>query len=100
MCFVAIRLSGAELAQGDSLAVIGASTTSIDKGRVETMHIKVIIVDEEAFTYCSVSIVKCVNVEPNINRKHRWVRRVNQGEWVLKRLTRAHLAKSRSFSTR
>ena len=63
--FGALRLSGLELAESDSLAIIGTSTASVDKGRVETVHIEVLIVDEEAFAYCGVAVIESVNVEPN-----------------------------------
>ena len=53
----ALGLSGLKLAQSDSLTIVGATTASIDKGRVETVHVKVLIIDEEAFSYCRVTVI-------------------------------------------
>ena len=53
-----------KLAQGDALAVVGATATSVDKGRVVTVHIKVLIVDEEAFAYSRVTVIERMHIEP------------------------------------
>ena len=63
--------SGAELAKSDSLAVIRPATTSINKGRVEAVHIEVLIVDKEALTYGSVSVIKCMYIEPTKNEREK-----------------------------
>ena len=63
--------SRAELAKRDSLAVIRSTTTSINKGRVESVHIKVLIVDKEALTYGSVSVIKCMHIEPTKNEREK-----------------------------
>ncbi len=57
-------LAGAELAKSDALSIVGASSTSVDKGRVVAVHVEVLIVDEESFAHCSVSVVKSMHVEP------------------------------------
>ena len=64
MCFRTGSTSRTELAKSNSLAIIGTTTAPVNKGRVVSMHIKVIIVDEEALSHSGVSVVKCVNVEP------------------------------------
>ena len=64
MGFAVGGLAGTELAQSDSLAVVGATPTSVNKGRVETMHVEVLIVDKEAFSNSRVTVIKCVDVEP------------------------------------
>lgn len=58
------RLSWLKLAQGNALAVVGATATSVDKGRVETVHVEVLIVDEETFAYCRVTVIERVHIEP------------------------------------
>ena len=63
--------SRAELAKRDSLAVIRSATTSINKGRVETVHIKVFIVNKEALAYGSVSVIKRVYIEPTKNKREK-----------------------------
>ena len=63
--------SGAELAKSDSLAVIGPATTSINKGRVEAVHIEVLIVDKEALTHGSVSVIECMYIEPTKNEREK-----------------------------
>ena len=65
--------SRAELAKRDSLAVIRSTTTSINKGRVETMHIEVLIVNKEALTYCSVSVIECMYIEPTKNEREKLI---------------------------
>ena len=71
MSFCAGGLSGAELAESDSLAVIGPATTSINKGRVEAVHIEVLIVDEEALAHGSVSVIERVHIEPTKNEREK-----------------------------
>ena len=71
MSFCAGGLSGAELAESDSLAVIGPATTSINKGRVEAVHIEVLIVDEEALAHGSVSVIERVYIEPTKNEREK-----------------------------
>ena len=66
MRLVADGLSWAELAQGDALAIIGATSATINKGWVEPMHVEVIIVDEEAFTDSRVSIIQRVHIKPSV----------------------------------
>jgi hypothetical protein len=46
-----------EAAKCNALALIGATTAPIDKGRVEAVHIEVLIIDEETLSYCSVTVV-------------------------------------------
>ena len=58
------RLSWLKLAQGNALAVVGATAASVNKGRVVTVHIEVLIVDEEAFAYCRVTVIERVHIEP------------------------------------
>ena len=65
--------SRAELAKRDSLAVIRSTTTSINKGRVESVHIEVLIVDKEALTYCSVSVIECMYIEPTKNEREKLI---------------------------
>ena len=60
-----------ELAKRDSLTVIRSTTTSINKGRVESVHIEVLIVDKEALTYGSVSVIKCMHIEPMKNEREK-----------------------------
>ena len=66
--------SGAELAKSDSLAVIRPATTSINKGRVEAVHIEVLIVDKEALTHGSVSVIECMHIEPTKNEREKLTR--------------------------
>ena len=66
--------SGAELAKSDSLAVIRPATTSINKGRVEAVHIEVLIVDKEALTHGSVSVIECMHIEPTKNERENLTR--------------------------
>ena len=66
--------SGAELAKSDSLAVIGPATTSINKGRVEAVHIEVLIVDKETLTHGSVSVIECMHIEPTKNEREKLTR--------------------------
>ena len=63
MCFGACGSSGSELAKSDALAIIGATSTSVDKGRVVPVNIEMIVVNEETFTDSSVSIIESVHVE-------------------------------------
>ena len=63
--------SGAELAKSDPLAIIRPTATSINKGRVETVHIEVLIVDKEALAHGSVSVIKSVYIEPTKKKNER-----------------------------
>ena len=56
--------SGAEFAESDALAIIGASSAAIDKRRMESVHVEVLTVDEEAFTDSGVPVIKCMHIEP------------------------------------
>ncbi len=62
--FSAYGLLGHELAQSDALTVIGTSASAVDKGRVEPMHIEVLIVNEETFADRRVAVIQSVHVEP------------------------------------
>ena len=64
MSFRAGGLSGTELAKCNAFTIIRTSTTSVNKGRVEPMHVKVIIVDEETLAHSRVSVIERVHVEP------------------------------------
>ena len=66
--------SRAELAKCDSLTVIRPATASINKGRMETVHIKVLIVDKEALTHSSVPVIKCMHIEPTKNEREKLTR--------------------------
>ena len=58
------RLSGAELAKCDSLSIIRSAASSVDKGRVEPMHIEVLVINEETFSNCGVPVIQCMHIEP------------------------------------
>ena len=53
-----------ELAKSDSLAIVRATSASIDKRWMEPMHIEVLVIDEEALAYCRVAVIQCMNIEP------------------------------------
>ena len=53
-------------AQSDALALVGASTAAIDQRRVEAVHVKVLIVDEEALSDCGVAIIVGLRIELNL----------------------------------
>jgi hypothetical protein len=63
---VSVRRAGLESAQGNSLSLIRATSTTVDKWRVEPMDIVVLIVNEEPFSDCIVAVCKCLNVEPKV----------------------------------
>ena len=64
VCLATDGLPRAEFAESDALAVVGPTPATIHKGRVEPMHVEVIIVDEKALTDSRVPIIQGVHVEP------------------------------------
>ena len=54
---------GLHSAQRDALAIVGAASSPIDERRVEPVHVKVLIVNEETFSHSCVTIVVCSNIE-------------------------------------
>jgi hypothetical protein len=75
----AVGLARTELAESDSLAVVGSASASVDKGRVVAVHIEVLVVDEETFTYRGVPVIKRVHVEPaktTNDKQSAWLRRL------------------------
>ena len=70
MGFAVGGLTGTELAKSDSLAVVGPTSTSINKGWVETMHVEVLIVDKEAFSDSCITVIKCMDVKSNEEQHH------------------------------
>ena len=57
-----------QAAKSDTLALVWTSPASVDQRRVEPMYIEVLIVDEEALTYGSVSVVVRMEVKLNFIR--------------------------------
>ena len=55
---------GLKAAESDSFTIVGCSSASVNKWRVESVHIKVNIVNEKAFTNSSVTVVVSINVKP------------------------------------
>ena len=63
MCFTGSGLSWSIFAEGNSFAIISATSTPIDKGRMESVHIKVIVVNKETLSDGRVPVIKSVHVE-------------------------------------
>lgn len=55
-----------EFAKSDTFSLVWGTSASVDKWRVEPVHIIVLIIDEEAFAYSHVAISISVAVEPII----------------------------------
>ena len=53
-----------EPAQGNAFAIVGPSPTAVYEGRVEPMHIVVLIVYEETFAHSRVAVSQSLHVEP------------------------------------
>ena len=62
--FASSRGSRSELAQSDALAIIRTTAPSIDKRRVEPVHVEMLIIDEETLSYSRVTVIKSVHIEP------------------------------------
>ena len=69
MCLVTDGLPRAEFAESDALTIVGPTPATIHKGRMEPMHVEVIIVDEEAFAYCRVPVIQRMYVKPSQHKK-------------------------------
>lgn len=74
MGFTALGNAWAELAQGDSLSVVWATSASVNKGRVVPVHVEMLVVNEETLTHSRVSVIQSVDIEPMI-AKAKWLGR-------------------------
>jgi hypothetical protein len=52
-----------DLAESDAFSIVGASSSSIDEGRVESVDVEVLVVDEETFTNSGISVVESHGVK-------------------------------------
>ena len=68
MFFTTSGASRLELAQSDTLTIVGATTSAIDKRRVVPVDFEMLVIDEETLSYGRVTVIKCVNVEPKAQR--------------------------------
>ena len=64
--FFAYFISWLKFTKCDSLTIVSAASSSIDKWRVESMDIVVFIVDEKAFTHSCITVVVCLYEEPKV----------------------------------
>jgi hypothetical protein len=55
-----------EPAQGNAFAIVGPTPAPVYKGRVEPMHIVMLIVYEKTFAHSGVAVSQSLNVEPII----------------------------------
>jgi hypothetical protein len=53
-----------ELAQGNALSLVRATSASVDKRWVEPMHVVVLIVNKESLAYCAISIGVSIYIKP------------------------------------
>ena len=53
-----------ELAEGNALSLVRATSASVDKRWVEAMHVVVLIVYKESLAYCAISIGVSINIKP------------------------------------
>ena len=63
MAFLACRGARLDPAQRDSLAIVWPASTAVDEGRVESVDIKVLVIDEEPFSHRRVSVLIRLNVK-------------------------------------
>ena len=61
--------SGLDPAESDALALIRASSPSIDQRRMEAVHIEMLIVDEEALAHRGVAVLVRLQVELDLIRQ-------------------------------
>lgn len=50
--------------EGDTFTFVGSAPASVDKWWMESVHIKVFVVDEETLSDGAISVCVCVNVKP------------------------------------
>ena len=50
-------------AQGDAFSVIRASPSAVNKGRVESVHVVMIIIYEKTFAHSCISVGESIHVE-------------------------------------
>ena len=62
------RRARLEADETDALAVLGAATPTIDERRVESVHVKVDIVDEEALANCDIAVLISLHIELDLVR--------------------------------
>lgn len=71
ICFIALGVLRLESAECNSFSVVWATSASVDEGRVKSMHVVVLVVDEETLTDSRVSVSKCIHIEPNAENKNQ-----------------------------